>query len=98
MFAWTEPQENLELERKGKKTHFNNFSEKKKPRSIKLSNGTYCMFSMTSVMLAFEVIWVGALIGSQTMVLVKLIIWALTPTPALPVLLVGAFLPSQVCL
>lgn len=28
MFAWTEPQENLELERKGKKTHFNNFSEK----------------------------------------------------------------------
>lgn len=78
--------------------HINNLSEKKKPRSNKLSNGAYCMFSMTSVILAFEIIWVGALISSQTMVLAKLIMWALTPTLALPAVLARAFPPSQVCL
>lgn len=96
MSAWTEPQENLELEREGK-MHFNNLSEKNHSFN-KLSSRAYCMFSMTSVLLAFEKIWVGALISSQTMVLVKLIMWALNPTPALPVVLAWAFPPSQVCL
>lgn len=93
MFAWTEPQEHLELERQGKKMHFNNLSEKKH-RFSKLANGAYCIFS---VIVAFEIIWVGAFICSQTTVLAKLIMWALHPTPALPVL-AWAFPPSQVCL
>lgn len=40
--------------------HFNNLSERK--HRGKLSNGTYSKISVSSVMLAFEINWVGVLI------------------------------------